>query len=180
MRVFGSWSHCIYMNTVAPDPVGSEILSKLKSSDPYEQYFAVLSICDLKRSELLPALVPLLESRFKDLRYVVVQAIGDYGGADSKFYGPVLIPLLTSPDPEMRQYAAEALGSIDYQEAIPAIEKMIREEADEETLRFTQRALRFLQRQTTVEDQFPVVRAMSVNLLEYEPEESEMISMTVQ
>jgi HEAT repeat protein len=168
------------MNTVAPDPVGTEILSKLQSPDPYEQYFAVLSICDLERSELLPALVPLLESRFKDLRYVAVQAIGDYGSTDSKFYGPVLVPLLDSPDPEMRQYAAEALGSIDYQEAIPAIEKMIGEEADEETLRFTQRALRFLQRQATEEDQFPVFRAMSVNLLEYELENPEMVSMTVQ
>lgn len=152
------------MRPVAPDPVGAEILAQLKSPDPYDQYFAVMSICDLERTELLPAVVPLLQSRLPDLRYVAAQTIGDYGKGDGSYYGPVLVPFLESEDAEMRQYAAEALASLDFQESIPAIERMLDAEVDEETREFTERALRFLKRQTVPDDEAPLIRMMSVDL----------------
>ena len=152
------------MRPVAPDPVGSEILSQLKSRDPYDQYFAVMSICDLERIELLPAVVPLLESHCADLRYVAIQTIGDRGKSNQGYYGPLLMPFLENGDAEMRQYAAEALAAIDFQDSIPAIEKMLDAEIDEETRQFTERALRFLRRQNTPEDDLPVFRLMSVDL----------------
>ena len=152
------------MKRVANDPLGSEILGQLQSLDPYDQYFAVLTICDLKRAELLPAVVPLIQSRYADLRYLVVQTIGDLGGADSKFYGPFLVPLLESKDPELRQYAAEALGALDYQEAIPAIERMVRRESDVDTQLFSNRALRMLKGEALPEDRIPVFRMHAVEL----------------
>ncbi len=152
------------MRPVAPDAIGSEILSQLKSRDPYDQCFAVMSICDLERLELLPAVVPLLESQCADLRYVAIQTIGDHGKSNRGYYGPILVPFLTNGDAEMRQYAAEALAAIDFQDSIPAIEKMLDAEADEETRQFTERALRFLKRQNTPEDDMPVFRLVSVGL----------------
>lgn len=153
------------MRPVAPDPVGSEILFQLQSRDPYDQYFAVMSICDLERTELLPAVVPLLESRYADLRYLAIQTIGDHGRSNRNYYGPLLLPFLTSGDAEMRQYAAEALAALDYQDAIPAIERMLEAEIDEDARQFTERALRFLKRENTPEDDMPLFRMMSVNLV---------------
>lgn len=164
LRVFPVFSHFTYMRPVAPDPVGSEILSQLQSKDPYDQYFAVMSICDLERTELLPAVVPLLESHCIDLRYVAIQTIGDHGRSNRGYYGPLLVPFLYNQDAEMRQYAAEALAAIDYQDSIPAIERMLEAEIDEETRQFTERALRFLKRENTPEDAEPVFRLMSVDL----------------
>ncbi len=163
------------MKPVASDPLGAEILTQLQSLDPHEQYFAVISICDLERRELLPAVLPLLQSRITDLRYLAVQTIGDMGQQDSAFFGPFLTPLLESDDPEMRQYAAEALGELDYQEAIPAIERMVRKETDDESLHFTMRALRMLRREALEEeeegeDSEPIVRMMTVDLGASEPE----------
>jgi HEAT repeat protein len=152
------------MRPVAPDPVGSEILSQLRSKDPYDQYFAVMSICDLERTELLPAVVPLLESHCTDLRYVAIQTIGDHGKSNRCYYGPLLLPFLVSPDAETRQYAAEALAAIDYQDSIPDIERMLEDEIDDETRQFTERALRFLKRENTPEDDLPVFRLTSVDL----------------
>jgi HEAT repeat protein len=152
------------MRPVAPDPVGSEILAQLQSRDPYDQYFAVMSICDLERLELLPAIVPLLDSQCADLRYVAIQTIGDHGKPNRGYYGPLLVPFLESRDTETRQYAAEALAAIDFQEAIPVIEKMLDAEIDEETRQFTERALRFLKRENTPEDDVPVFRLMTVDL----------------
>lgn len=152
------------MKPIATDFAGAEILAQLESFDPRDQYHAVLSICDLGRTDLLPAVAPLTQSPLKDLRYLAVQAIGDLGRSNAAYFGPVLLPFLESPDPEMRQYAAEALGSMDYQPAIPAIERMLRRETDDESIRFTQRALRMLRRQTIEEDSVPVFRMMAVDL----------------
>jgi HEAT repeat protein len=152
------------MRPVAPDPVGTEILAQLQSRDLYDQYFAVMSICDLERTELLPAVVPLLESRCIDLRYIAIQTIGDHGKSNQSYYGPLLLPFLASSDAEMRQYAAEALAAIDYQDSIPEIERMLEAEIDEETRQFTERALRFLRRENTPEDDQPAFRLLAVDL----------------
>ncbi|MBS1833938.1 MAG: HEAT repeat domain-containing protein [Acidobacteria bacterium] len=152
------------MKPIATDFAGTEILAQLQSFDPRDQYHAVLSICDLGRTDLLPAVAPLIGSPLKDLRYLAVQAIGDLGRPNAAYFGPFLVPLLEANDPEMRQYAAEALGSMDYQAAIPAIERMLRQETDEESIHFTQRALRILRRQTIAEDSIPVFRMMAVDL----------------
>ena len=162
------------MNPVATDPAGAEILAQLHSFDPCDQYFAVLSIHDLERTDLLPAVVPLVQSPLKDLRYLAVQAIGDLGRSNRHYFGPVLLPLLENADAEMRQYAAEALGSIDYQEAIPAIERMLRRETDDESIRFTERALRFLKRESLDEDSVPTFRLTAVDLSGY----SDRLSIT--
>ncbi|BDC49975.1 hypothetical protein F183_A22910 [Bryobacterales bacterium F-183] len=152
------------MKPIATDFAGAEILAQLESFDPRDQYHAVLSICDLARTDLLTAVAPLITSPLKDLRYLAVQAIGDLGRSNADYFGPILVPLLESQDAEMRQYAAEALGSMDYQQAIPAIERMLRMETDDESIRFTQRALRMLRRQTIAEDSIPVFRMMAVDL----------------
>lgn len=151
---------------VHQDPVASEVLNQLQSLDPYDQYFALLSISDLGRPDLLPAVLPLLQSRHSNLRYVAIQTIGDLGGEDAAHYGPFLVPLLESDDAELREHAAEALGKLDYQQAIPAIERMLRRETDAETLRFTLRALRILRREANRRDEEPVVRMMTVEFPE--------------
>lgn len=164
LRVLPSILHFTIMRPVAPDAVGSEILSQLRSRDPYDQYFAVMSICDLERTELLPAVVPLLQSQCTDLRYVAIQTIGDHGKSNQSYYGPLLLPFLANSDAEMRLYAAEALAAIDYQDSIPEIERMLEAEVDEEAREFTERALRYLKRENTPEDDLPVFRLMSVDL----------------
>jgi len=143
------------MKPVASDPLDAEILAQLQSSDPYDQYFAMMSIWDMDRPGLLPAVLPLLQSSYTDLRYLAVQIIGNVGFSSRDVYGPFLMPLLESKDAELRQYAAESLGELDYQEAIPAIERMLRRETDDESMLFAGRALRFLRGEARDEDYAP-------------------------
>jgi HEAT repeat protein len=95
-------------------------------------------------SLLLPAVAPLLDSPIADLRHFAMRTIGAFGRAGAPRYGPELTPFLESDDPETRHQAAEALAAIDFQESIPAIERMIEAEVDEETRRFAEGALQFL------------------------------------
>lgn len=158
--------------TIGPelDPITTEILEQLRSFDPYEQYFALLSLSDLARPELLPAVLPLLNSRHPDLRFVAIQTIGELGKGHADQYGPFLVPMLESDDAELREHAAEALGELDYQESIPAIERMLLKETDEETRHFTLRALRILRREATDEDLEPICRMMTIDFREDQPE----------
>lgn len=156
------------------DPMTAEVLEQLRSFDPYEQYFALLSLSDLGRPDLLPAALPLLNSQHPDLRYVAIQTIGELGKGHAEQYGPFLVPMLESEDAELREHAAEALGELDYQESIPAIERMLLKETDEETRRFTLRALRILRREATEEDLEPIYRMMMVDFREELQPESEI------
>lgn len=155
------------------DPITAEILEQLRSFDPYEQYFALLSLSDLGRPDLLPAVLPLLNSAHQDLRHVAIQMIGELGKDKASEYGPFLVPMLESDDAELREHAAEALGELDFQESIPAIERMLLKETDAETRHFTLRALRILRREATEEDLEPMCRMMTVDFRDSRETESD-------
>ncbi len=156
------------------DPIAAEILEQLRSFDPYDQYFALLSLSDLGRPDLLPAVLPLLNSRHQDLCHVAIQVIGELGRSQADQFGPFLVPMLESDDAELRAHAAEALGELDDQESIPAIERMLLKETDEETRRFTLRALRILRGEASEEDREPIFRMMTVDFSDAGPESDEV------
>jgi HEAT repeat protein len=90
----------------------AQIIKGLASRDPYDQYFAMLSIEEEGRTDLLPRVLPLCQSLFADIRTMAFLTIGNLGSRESQFYAKALLPLLNDVDAAMRYEAAEALGSL--------------------------------------------------------------------
>ena len=99
----------------------SDITRGLHSRNPYDQYFAIIAVEELMRIDLLPHVIPLFRSRFRDVKITAIQAAGLLGLLEPVFYSEALLPLLRDPSSDIRYETATALGHLAHLNAFAAL-----------------------------------------------------------
>lgn len=144
------------------DKVTLEILNGLASDDPYDQYFAIMSIDDLERPDLVPHLVPLLESPYADIRVMAIATIGENAkrakpGVDH--WASLIEPMLFhQSDVDVRYEAADVLGRLGLMRSVEVLCQAGAEDPDEEVRACAAKSARLITGQLEPGDEFEEVQ----------------------
>lgn len=92
---------------------------------------ALVEAQKIRAFEAAPIIAELLRSPDEGIRATAAEALGYVGGKSPTRYGDALLPLLGDLESYVRACAAEALGALAYEPAIPALGRLAIGDGDE-------------------------------------------------
>jgi HEAT repeat protein len=113
------------------NPGTSDLLDRLRSSDPAVVAPAIVEAEKVRAFEAAPIIAELLRSPDEAIRSSAAEALGCVGVKAPTRYGEALLSLLRDSVSFVRSCAAEALGGLAYEPAIPGLERLVIADGDE-------------------------------------------------
>ena len=167
------------------DPNASGLLERLRSPDPTVVAPAIVEAEKTRALEAAPIIAELLHSFDEAIRASAAEALGYVGLKAPSRYGEALLPLLGDPVNLVRSCAAESLGALAYEPAIPGLGRLLVADSDELVRTSAAEALAAFDgtqilslAQIAIDDPDPTVRAYAARVIGVRGDETFLPKLT--